>query len=169
MEWRWRSPARVSKSRWRQESNSVRVSKVESQNNSSSSPVRNPGQSVMFWSPWPHTDSVLDVLYMDGKLRRHVFQRRRSHAKIPSESTGIIETSRRPESAKMQDSPRRVRDRVPTTCVWRGRPTPFIYRGCAPSFTWVLICISFSYWTIAILHCFIIRTPPRVIFEIARF
>ena len=49
-------------------------------------------QPTMFWSPRPHTESVFDVLHMDGKLRRHTFQCRWSHAKILSESTGIIET-----------------------------------------------------------------------------
>ena len=57
-------------------------------------------QPTMFWSPRPHTESVFDVLHMDGKLRRHTFQCRWSHAKILSESTGIIETNGRPESAR---------------------------------------------------------------------
>src|SRR5690349_3542771 len=56
-------------------------------------------QPTMFWSPRPHTESVFDVLHIDGKLRRHTFQWRQSRAKILSESTGIIETSGRPESA----------------------------------------------------------------------
>ena len=57
-------------------------------------------QPTMFWSPRPHTESVFDVLHMDGKLRRHTFQWRQSCAKILSESTGIIETIGRPESAE---------------------------------------------------------------------
>src|SRR5438132_6382406 len=45
-----------------------------------------------------HTDSVLDVLYMDGKRISWSFQWHRSHIKLPSESTGIVQTSGRPES-----------------------------------------------------------------------
>src|SRR5207237_4438669 len=51
--------------------------------------------------PMTHTDSVLDVLYMDGKRISQSFQWHWSHIKLPSESTGIVLTSGRPESVRM--------------------------------------------------------------------
>jgi hypothetical protein len=41
---------------------------------------------------------ILDILYMDGKIRGSTFQCNRSHIQIPSESTGNVETMRRTES-----------------------------------------------------------------------
>jgi hypothetical protein len=55
-------------------------------------------QSTPKSSPRSHTKSVLDVHYMDGKLRGSTFQWNWSHMQIPSESTGNVETMRRTES-----------------------------------------------------------------------
>jgi hypothetical protein len=49
-------------------------------------------------SPRSHTNSVLDVLYMDGKIRGSTFQWKQYHIHIPSESTGNVETMRRTKS-----------------------------------------------------------------------
>jgi hypothetical protein len=49
-------------------------------------------------SPRSHTNPVLDVLYMDGKIRGSAFQWNQSHIQIPSESTGNVEIMRRTES-----------------------------------------------------------------------
>jgi len=54
-----------------------------------------PAQKSM---PRSHTESVLDVLYMDGKIIWRFFQWNWSQAQIHLDSTGIIETIRRPES-----------------------------------------------------------------------
>jgi hypothetical protein len=55
-------------------------------------------QSAPKSSPRSHTNSILDVLYMDGKIRGSIFQWNWSHIKIPSEFKGIVETMRRIES-----------------------------------------------------------------------
>ena len=43
-------------------------------------------------TPRSHTEFVLDVLYMDGKIISRSFQWHRSQAQIHPESTGIVET-----------------------------------------------------------------------------
>jgi hypothetical protein len=48
--------------------------------------------------PISHTNSVLDVLYMDGKIRGLTFQWNRSNIEIPSESMGNVKTMRHTES-----------------------------------------------------------------------
>ena len=48
--------------------------------------------------PRPHTESVLDVLYMDGKIISRSFQWNQFQDQIRSESTGIVETRGHPES-----------------------------------------------------------------------
>jgi hypothetical protein len=55
-------------------------------------------QSAPKSSPRSHTNSVLDVLYMDGKIRGSNFQWNQSHIQIPYESTGKFETMRCTES-----------------------------------------------------------------------
>ena len=52
-------------------------------------------------TPRPHTESVLDALYMDGKIISRIFQWNLFEAQIRSESTGIIETIEHPESARL--------------------------------------------------------------------
>jgi hypothetical protein len=59
-------------------------------------------QSALKSSPRSHTNSVLDVLYMDGKLRGSSFQCNWSHIPITSESTGNIETMRSIESVMVR-------------------------------------------------------------------
>ena len=51
--------------------------------------------------PRPHTESVLDALYMDGKIISRIFQWNLLEAQIRSESTGIVETIEHPESARL--------------------------------------------------------------------
>ena len=48
--------------------------------------------------PRPHTESILDVLYMDAKIILRSFQWHQFQAQIRSESMGIFETIGRPES-----------------------------------------------------------------------
>ena len=48
--------------------------------------------------PKSHTESVLDIIYMDGKIISRSFQWLQFEAQIRSESTGVIETRGRPES-----------------------------------------------------------------------
>jgi hypothetical protein len=48
--------------------------------------------------PRSHTRVVLDVLYMDGKIRGSTFQWNQSHIQIPSGSMGNVETMRCTES-----------------------------------------------------------------------
>jgi hypothetical protein len=55
-------------------------------------------QSAPKLSPRSHTNSVLDVLYIDGKIRGSTFQWNWSHIHIPSESKGKAETMRCTES-----------------------------------------------------------------------
>ena len=52
-------------------------------------------------TPRPHTESVLDALYMDGKIISRSFQWHWFEAQIHSESTGIAKTSERSESVKL--------------------------------------------------------------------
>jgi hypothetical protein len=95
-------------------------------------------------SPRSHTNSILDVLYMDGKLRGSNFQWSQSHIQIPSESTGNVKTMRRTESitvlcyhilapwAMYQVRPNRAHPRVrarPSPCP--GRPLPLSYTPLA--------------------------------------
>jgi hypothetical protein len=47
-------------------------------------------QSAPKLSPRSHTNSVLDVLYVDGKIRGSTFQWNQSHIQIPSESMGML-------------------------------------------------------------------------------
>jgi hypothetical protein len=68
--------------------------KLESQSKSSRNSIRIPGTVA----PKSHTNFILDILYMDGKIRGSTFQWKRSHIQIPSESTGKVETMRRTES-----------------------------------------------------------------------
>ena len=44
-------------------------------------------------TPRPHTESILDALYMDGKIISRSFQWNWFEAQIHSESTGIAKTS----------------------------------------------------------------------------
>jgi hypothetical protein len=55
-------------------------------------------QSTLKSWPRSHTNSILDILYMDGKIRGSTFQCSRSHIQIPSESTGNVKTIRGTES-----------------------------------------------------------------------
>jgi hypothetical protein len=55
-------------------------------------------QSAPKSSPRSHTNSVWNVLYMDGNIRGSTFQWNLSHIQIPSESTGNVKTMRRTES-----------------------------------------------------------------------
>jgi hypothetical protein len=55
-------------------------------------------QSAPKSSPRSHTNSVLDVLYKDGKIKGSNFQWNRPHIQIPSESMGNVKTMRRTES-----------------------------------------------------------------------
>jgi hypothetical protein len=55
-------------------------------------------QSAPKLSPRSHTNSFLDIIYMDGKIRGSPFQWIQSHIQIPSESTGNVEIMRRTES-----------------------------------------------------------------------
>ena len=48
--------------------------------------------------PRPHTESVLDILYMGGKIISRSFQWHQFQAKIRSKSTGLVKTRERPES-----------------------------------------------------------------------
>jgi hypothetical protein len=50
-------------------------------------------QPVIKWAPKSHTESDLDVLYMDGKKISRSFQWHRFRVKIHPESTRIIKTS----------------------------------------------------------------------------
>jgi hypothetical protein len=54
-------------------------------------------QHIQKMVPRPHTESVLDVLYMDGKIISRSFQWHQLQAKIRSESTGILKTRQHPE------------------------------------------------------------------------
>ena len=71
--------------------------------NSSSSPLylRVQEQHAQKMTPMSHTESISDVLYMDGKIVSRSFQWHWFEAQINSESTGIVETSERPESVKL--------------------------------------------------------------------
>ena len=51
--------------------------------------------------PRTHTESVLGAIYMDGKIISRIFQWNLLEAQIRSESTGIVETSEHPESARL--------------------------------------------------------------------
>jgi hypothetical protein len=55
-------------------------------------------QSAPKSSPRSHTNSVLEILYMEGKLRGSIFQWNQSHIQIPSESAENVKTMRRTES-----------------------------------------------------------------------
>ena len=48
-------------------------------------------------TPRPHTESVLDALYMDGNIISRTFQWHQFESQIRSQSTGIIKTSEHPE------------------------------------------------------------------------
>ena len=48
-----------------------------------------------------HTESILDALYMDGKIISRIFQWHKFQAQIHLESTGIVKTSERPESVRL--------------------------------------------------------------------
>jgi hypothetical protein len=71
---------------------------LESQSKSSWNPIGFQEQSAPKSSPRSHTNSVLDVLYMDGKIRGSTFQWNQSHIQIPYESTGNVETMRHIEA-----------------------------------------------------------------------
>jgi hypothetical protein len=58
-------------------------------------------QHALKMTPQLHTESVLDGLYMGGTGISYTFQWHWFQAQIRSESTGIVEKSRRPESAKL--------------------------------------------------------------------
>ena len=72
-------------------------------------------QHILKMMPRSHKVSVLGVLYMYRKIISWRFQWHRSHLKIRSESTGIIETSGRPESVRVLLH--RLLDRWPVYCV----------------------------------------------------
>ena len=55
-------------------------------------------QSARKSMPRSHTESILDVLYMDEKIISRSFQWHRSQAQMHLESMGIVETIERPES-----------------------------------------------------------------------
>ena len=75
--WRWGGPARTSGSRWRPKPIRVHFS------------VGFQEQPVIKWMPKSHTESDLDVLYMDGKIISRSFQWHRFQVQIHPESTGI--------------------------------------------------------------------------------
>ena len=52
-------------------------------------------------TPRPHIESVLDDLYMDGKIISRSFQWHWFEAQIHSESTEIVKTSERQESIRL--------------------------------------------------------------------
>jgi hypothetical protein len=72
--------------------------KLESQSNSSWNPIRIPGTVRTKIVARSHTNSILYVPYMDGKIRGSTFQWNQSHIQIPSESTGNVKTMRNTES-----------------------------------------------------------------------
>jgi hypothetical protein len=75
--------------------------KLKSQSKSSWNPIRIPGTVAPKSSPRSHTNSILDVLYMDGNIRGSNFQWNRSHIQISFGSTGNVETMRCTESVMM--------------------------------------------------------------------
>ena len=52
-------------------------------------------------TPRPHMESVMDALYMDGKIISRSFQWHQFDGQIRSESTGMVETSEHPESVRL--------------------------------------------------------------------
>ena len=58
-------------------------------------------EHVLKTMPMLHMVSILGILYMDGNIISWIFQWHRSHLKIRSKSTGIIEISGRPESIRV--------------------------------------------------------------------
>ena len=58
-------------------------------------------QPVQKSTPRPHTESVLDALYMDGKIISRSFQWKLFEAQIHSELTGIVEKIERTESVRL--------------------------------------------------------------------
>ena len=80
---------RTSKPSWRPNTSQVRVQ------------LRIQEQSILDWTPRPHTESDFDDPYMVGKIISYGCQWHRSCFKIPSESTGIVETSGPSESARV--------------------------------------------------------------------
>jgi hypothetical protein len=72
---------RTFKPSWRPNTSQVRVQ------------LRIQEQSILDWTPRPHTESDFDDPYMVGKIISYGFQWRRYYFKIPYESTGIVETS----------------------------------------------------------------------------
>ena len=74
---------------------------LEAQFKSSSSLLRSPGAARTKINAQAATESVLDALYMDGKIILRSFQWHWFEAQMHSESTGIVETSECPESVKL--------------------------------------------------------------------
>jgi hypothetical protein len=79
--WRWRGPARTFGSRWKSKSVRLRFSFGLQK------------QPVLKRTPMSHTESDLDVLYMDEKIISRSFQWHRFQAQILPESMEIIYTS----------------------------------------------------------------------------
>jgi hypothetical protein len=76
---------------WRT-SEDIRI-KMEAQTGSTLFQFRTPGTAVLKLTPMSHTESDLDVLYMDGKIISRSFQWNRFQDQIHPESTGIVCTS----------------------------------------------------------------------------
>jgi hypothetical protein len=72
--------------------------KLDSQSKSSWNPIWIPGIVDAKIVTQITYNSILDILYMDGKLRGSTFQLNRSHMQNLSESMGNVETMRRKES-----------------------------------------------------------------------
>ena len=53
------------------------------------------------FTPRPHMESVMDALYMDGKIISRSFQWHQFEAHILSESMGIVKTNERPEYVRL--------------------------------------------------------------------
>ena len=78
---------RTSKPSWRPNTSQVRVQLGIQE------------QSILDWTPRPHTESDFDDSYMVGKIISCGFHWHQSCFKIPSETTGIVKTNGPSESA----------------------------------------------------------------------
>ena len=92
MAWSPTKSYRVSKSRRRHEVDSVRVSKVEAKETHVRVHLGVQEQPAPKSTPRPHMESVMDDLYIDGKIISRSFQWHQFEAQILSESMGIVET-----------------------------------------------------------------------------
>jgi hypothetical protein len=84
--WRRGGPARTSGSRWKPKPVRLHCSFGLQE------------QPVLKWTPMSHTESDLDVIYMDGKIISRSFQWHQFQAQIHPDSMGIICTSWHPKS-----------------------------------------------------------------------